>query len=145
MNRESGIPSKKMSISSPSPKKSIVQAFLSRQDTSTTIGSNFSTSCSNFDSEISLSTASKHKSNVRTREIYHEGLIAYGDEKTMKRIKSHYYPEYSMWGNIVAVIACLVQISNHGLHNSFGVLSVKINDTFIGINGYEAGEVIYMN
>lgn len=116
----------------------MVQAFLSRQDTSTTIGSNFSSSCS-IDSEDVSSTFRKQR---RTREIYHEGLIAYGEEIAMRRIHSHYYPEFSTsWSYMMTAIACLVQITNHGLHNSFGVLSVKINVTFSGINGYEAGDL----
>jgi hypothetical protein len=125
-----------MSISS--PKKSMLQKFLSRQDTSTTISS-FSTSCSNLDSSEISSTSKRQGNNVRTREKYHEGLSAFGDEKTIKRLKSHYYPEGG-WGYLIALISCVVHMTNHGLQNSFSVFSVKIHDTF-GTTQYSAGDL----
>jgi hypothetical protein len=128
------------------PKKSILQTFLSRQDTSTTISS-FSTSCSNLDtSEIIISSTSKRQgsngsnnNNVRTREIYHEGLSAFGDEKTIKRLKSHYYPEGG-WGYMIALIACIIHMTNNGLQNSFSVFSIKIHDIF-ATSQHSAGDL----
>lgn len=105
---------------------------LPRQDTATTMSS-FSTSCSNLDNSESISSAStlRKAKNVgrkkRKKSIDH--FAGFGDEKTMKTLKVHYYPEGN-WGWLVVVIAVFVQTFNHGLHTAFGVFHVKLMDEF---------------
>lgn len=106
---------------------------LPRQDTATTMSS-FSTSCSNLDTADSLSNASslrrhktKHKHKTRKKSVEH--FVPFGDEKTLRTLKVHYYPE-GHWGYAVIVVAVLVQCFNHGLHLAYGMLLVKLLDVF---------------
>lgn len=107
---------------------------LPRQDTATTMSS-FSTSCSNLDtSETTLSNASslrrQTKQNNKTkRKRSTEHYAAFGDEKTLRTLKVHYYPEGN-WGWVVVVVGVLVQTFNHGLHLSHGMLTLKLLDVF---------------
>lgn len=121
----------KMSFSSePSSKLT----SLPRQDTATTMSS-FSTSCSNLDTIETLSNASsirRHKptpGNHKKRKKSIEHFIAYGDEKTLRTLKVHYYPE-GHWGYVVIIVAMIVNIFTHGLHLSYGVMLVKVQDVF---------------
>lgn len=105
---------------------------LPRQDTATTMSS-FSTSCSNLDNSESISSAStlrrqKHAGRKkRKKSIDH--FAGFGDEKTMKTLKVHYYPEGN-WGWFVVVIGVCVQTFNHGLHTAYGVFLEKLMDEF---------------
>lgn len=105
---------------------------LPRQDTATTMSS-FSTSCSNLDNSESISSAStlrKPKNTGRKkRKKSIDHFAGFGDEKTMKTLKVHYYPEGN-WGWFVIVIAVCVQTFNHGLHTAYGVFLAKLMDEF---------------
>lgn len=121
-----------MSFSSEPSSRQI--SSLPRQDTATTISS-FSTSCSNLDTADSLSNASslrrqkpKHSNHKKRRKSV-EHFVPFGDEKTLRTLKVHYYPE-GHWGYAIIFIAVIVQTFNHGLHLSHGVLLVKISNVF---------------
>jgi hypothetical protein len=106
---------------------------LPRQDTATTMSS-FSTSCSNLDTADSQSNAStlirqKPKHNRKKKRKSVEHFVPFGDEKTLKTLKVHYYPE-GHWGYVVIVVAILVQTFNHGIHLSSGVVVVAILSVF---------------
>lgn len=116
---------------------------LPRQDTATTMSS-FSTSSSNLDTADSLSNASslrrhktKHSRKKRKKSVEH--FVPFGDEKTLRTLKVHYYPE-GHWGYAVIIIAILVQSFNHGLHLAYGMLLVKLLNVF-GTTVY-AGKLI---
>lgn len=107
---------------------------LPRQDTATTMSS-FSTSCSNLDTAESLSNASSlrrkppnHK-NQRKRKKSFEHFVAFGDEKTLRTLRVHYYPEGN-WGWVVLFVAVIIQSFNHGLHLAFGMLLLKLTIEF---------------
>lgn len=121
-----------MSFSSEPSSRQI--SSLPRQDTATTMSS-FSTSCSNLDTADSQSNASslrrqkpKHSNHKKKRKSV-EHFVPFGDEKTLKTLKVHYYPE-GHWGYVVIVVAILVQTFNHGIHLSSGVFVVKIWTVF---------------
>lgn len=106
---------------------------LPRQDTSTTMSS-FATSLSNLDTSESLSNASslrrqKAKPGQNKKRKSSEHFAAFGDEKTLRTLKVHYYPEGN-WGWFVLFVGVLVQVFNHGLHVSFGMFLVKLEDVF---------------
>lgn len=105
---------------------------LPRQDTATTMSS-FSTSCSNLDTADSNSNTSslrRHKTKPnRKRKKSVEHFVAFGDEKTLRTLKVHYYPEGN-WGWIVLIVGVTVQAFSHGLHTSYGMLHVKLLSTF---------------
>lgn len=117
-----------MSFSSEPSSRQILS--LPRQDTATTMSS-FSTSCSNLDTGDSLSNTSslrRHKpkrSNHKKRKKSVEHFVPFGDEKTLRTLKVHYYPE-GQWGYAIIVIAIIVQTFNHGLHLSNGVFIEKL-------------------
>lgn len=107
---------------------------LPRQDTATTMSS-FSTSCSNLDTADSLSNASslrrkkpKHN-NHKTRKKSFEHFVAFGDEKTLRTLKVHYYPEGN-WGWIVLLVGVVVQTFNHGLQLAYGMFLLKLMNAF---------------
>lgn len=107
---------------------------LPRQDTATTMSS-FSTSCSNLDTAESLSNASslrrqkpKHNNHKKRRKsVDHFG--GFGDEKTLRTLKVHYYPE-GEWGWIVLFVAVVSQTFNHGLHLAYGIFLVKLLNVY---------------
>ena len=108
---------------------------LPRQDTATTMSS-FSTSCSNLDTTESLSNASSSLRRQKPKQSNHkkkrksiEHFVPFGDEKTLRTLKVHYYPE-GHWGYVVIIVAVLVQTFNHGFHLSSGIFVVKILNTF---------------
>lgn len=110
---------------------------LPRQDTATTMSS-FSTSCSQLDTTESLSNASsirrqkpKH-SNHKKRKKSVDHFAMFGDEKTLRTLKVHYYPEGD-WGWVVLIVGVIVQAINHGLHLSYGMFLLKL------LNIYEPG------
>lgn len=110
---------------------------LPRQDTATTMSS-FSTSCSNLDTTESLSNAStlrrqkpKH-SNHKKRKKSVDHFVMFGDEKTLRTLKVHYYPEGD-WGWVVLIVGVIVQAINHGLHLAYGIFLLKL------INKYDPG------
>lgn len=123
----------KMSFSSePSSKQT---SSLPRQDTATTISS-FSTSLSNLDTaESSLSNSSslrrqkpkQNKHKKRKKSVEH--FVPFGDEKTLRTLKVHYYPE-GHWGFVVILVAVLVQTFNHGLQLAYGVFLVQLLHVF---------------
>ena len=105
---------------------------LPRQDTATTMSS-FSTSCSNLETVESSSNASslkrkKPKHNQRQKKSF-DHFIAFGDEKTLRTLKAHYYPEGN-WGWIVLLVGIISQTVNHGLHLSYGIFFLKLINTF---------------
>lgn len=108
---------------------------LPRQDTATTMSS-FSTSCSNLDTTAdSLSNASslrrqkpKHSNHKKRRKSV-EHFVPFGDEKTLRTLKVHYYPE-GHWGYAIIVVVILVQTFNHGLHLSYGMFLVKLLNVY---------------
>lgn len=121
-----------MSFSSEPSSRQI--SSLPRQDTATTMSS-FSTSCSNLDTADSLSNASslrrqkpKHSNHKKRRKSV-EHFVPFGDEKTLRTLKVHYYPE-GHWGYAIIIIAISVQTFNHGLHLSNGVFIVKLLNVF---------------
>lgn len=106
---------------------------LPRQDTSTTMSS-FATSLSNLDTTESLSNNSslrrqKTKLSQNKKRKSSEHFAAFGDEKTLKTLKVHYYPEGN-WGWFVLFVAVLVQAFNHGLHLSYGMFYIKLETIF---------------
>lgn len=107
---------------------------LPRQDTATTMSS-FSTSCSNLDTAESLSNTSslrrkKPKLNShKKRKKSFEHFVAFGDEKTLRTLKVHYYPEGN-WGWIVLFVGVIVQTFSHGLHLAFGMFLMKLLSVF---------------
>jgi hypothetical protein len=107
---------------------------LPRQDTATTMSS-FSTSCSNLDTTESLSNASslrrqkpKHSHHKKRRKSV-EHFVPFGDEKTLRTLKVHYYPE-GHFGYAIIVIVILVQTFTHGLHLSYGMFLVKLLNVY---------------
>jgi hypothetical protein len=96
--------------------------------------SSFSTSCSNLDTAESNSNASslrrhKTKANGKKRKKSVEHFVAFGDEKTLRTLKVHYYPE-GEWGWIVVIVGVAIQTFNHGLHMAAGMLYVEMLSTF---------------
>lgn len=123
---------REMSFSS-EPGSGPASITLPRQDTSTTMSS-FATSLSNLDTNESLSNASslrrqKPKLDQNKKRKSSEHFAAFGDEKTLRTLKVHYYPEGN-WGWFVLFVGVLVQIFNHGLHVSFGMFLVKLENVF---------------
>lgn len=116
---------------------------LPRQDTATTMSS-FSTSSSNLDTTESLSNVSSlrrqksNHSNHKKRKKSVEHFVPFGDEKTLRTLTVHYYPE-GHWGYGIISIAVLVQSFNHGLHLSYGMFLVEllnVYDTTVGGGNY---------
>lgn len=107
---------------------------LARQDTATTMSS-YSTSCSNLDTAESLSNASSlrrkkaKRENHKKRRKSFDQYVAFGDEKTLRTLKVHYYPEGN-WGWIVLLVGVIVQTFNHGLQLAFGIFHEKLINTF---------------
>lgn len=106
---------------------------LPRQDTATTMSS-FSTSCSNLDTVESLSNTSslrRHKTKPgnkkRRKSVDH--FTGFGDERTLRTLKVHYYPEGD-WGWIVIVVGVAIQTISHGLHMAYGMFLVKLENVF---------------
>lgn len=117
---------------------------LPRQDTATTMSS-FSTSCSNLDTAESLSSASslrrqkpKH-SNQKKRKKSIEHFMPFGDEKTLRTLKVHYYPE-GHWGYAIIIVVVIVQAFNHGMHLAFGMFRLKMLIVFGTNHGINAGD-----
>ena len=132
-----------MSFSSEPSSRQI--SSLPRQDTATTMSS-FSTSCSNLDTAESLSNASSSLRRQKPKQSNHkkkrksiEHFVPFGDEKTLRTLKVHYYPE-GHWGYVVIIVAVLVQTFNHGIHLSSGIFVVKIWSTFG--SDFNAGEYL---
>lgn len=110
-----------MSFSSDSSRPALT---LPRQDTATTMSS-FSSSLSNFDTTESLSNTSSLRRPKQKAKIF----AAFGDEKTLRTLKLHYYPE-GHWGWLILCFGVVVHTINHGLHMSHGMLLLKLMDTF---------------
>lgn len=110
--------------------------LVTRQDTVLTMSS-FSSSCSQLDtletgiasnSSSLRSTKVPRKSKKRNRE--HHVFLPGMDEKTLRTLKQHYYPEHYYYGYFVTFIGTLVQTLTHGLHMSYGIFLLKLINVF---------------
>ena len=145
-----------MSISSESSRQT---ATLPRQDTTVTVSS-LSTSYTYLETGDSYSSTSKSnknsnnnknkRKNKNDRKKYrrhsNENFQLSCDPKTLKTLRTHYYPEEQCWGYVIVAIASIVQIIDHGLQISYGLLLVIIFNVFGTSNDIKlphAGELIF--
>ncbi|CRL04863.1 CLUMA_CG017916, isoform A [Clunio marinus] len=114
-----------------SVKSSRLTSTLPQQETM----SSLSTSLSNLDNTDSMSNVSSlirqkiKNGNHKKRKKSVEHFVAFCDEKTLKRLKQHYYPE-GEWGYVILIVVILVQTINHGLHLSNSIFNVTLMKTF---------------
>lgn len=132
------IKANEMSFSSnqSSIKRPPVPHLVTRQDTVLTMSS-FSSSCSQLDtletgiasnSSSLRSTKVPRKSKKRNRE--HHVFLPGMDEKTLRTLKQHYYPEHYYYGYFVTFIGTVVQTLTHGLHMSYGIFLLQLINVF---------------
>lgn len=127
-------------------------ATLPRQDTTVTVSS-LSTSYTNLetgDSIHSNSSSTKYnhdhkinnnhkrkndrkKARRHSNEHFHNLISC--DAKTLRALKVHYYPEEQYWSYVIVFIAFVVQVIDHGLQTSYGMILVNVLIVFGNGNG----------
>ena len=122
---------------------------LSQQDSpAITAENSLSTSYSNLTTNDStssnISTIKRHKNRrkrkLKARILSIENFPSGGDPKTLKTLKSHYYPEEQNWCFVIVFVATIVQMFNHGFHLSYGSFLVIVNSNFNNVLLFETGE-----